>query len=144
MDLTRDQTLLQPLGEIAGFADGIVPTAFSMAVAAPGWLLAGYIAMHFSNRFLSGFVHPPGDAQVDFGEAIAIIGGVRQKIHFLLLSLLPIGFSCHAESRQKACPFFRSKSSYKQIAIRHRHAVFCAGMCLRAGGQRGGGALIAP
>ena len=26
--------------------------------------------------------HPPGHAQVDFGEAIAVIGGVRQKIHF--------------------------------------------------------------
>ena len=58
-----------------------------MAVAAPGWLLAGYIAMHFSNRFLSGFVHPPGDAQVDFGEAIAIIGGVRQKIHFFCMDI---------------------------------------------------------
>src|SRR5947209_18049088 len=26
-------------------------------------------------------VHPPGHAQVDFGEAVAVIGGVRQKIH---------------------------------------------------------------
>ncbi|MBV2183232.1 MAG: ZIP family metal transporter [Rhizobium sp.] len=34
----------------------IVPTAFSMAVAAPGWLLAGYVTMHLLNRFLSGFV----------------------------------------------------------------------------------------
>ena len=28
--------------------------------------------------------HPPGHAQVDFGEAIAVIGGVRQKIHVFL------------------------------------------------------------
>ena len=26
-------------------------------------------------------VHPPGHAQVDFGEAIGVIGGVRQKMH---------------------------------------------------------------
>ena len=25
--------------------------------------------------------HPPGHAQVDFGEAVAVIGGVQQKIH---------------------------------------------------------------
>ena len=31
--------------------------------------------------------HPPGHAQVDFGEAVGIIGGVRQKIHFLCMDL---------------------------------------------------------
>jgi hypothetical protein len=31
--------------------------------------------------------HPPGHAQVDFGEAIAVIGGVRQKIHFFCIDL---------------------------------------------------------
>src|SRR5215216_7655823 len=31
--------------------------------------------------------HPPGHAQVDFGEAVAVIGGVRQKIHFFCLDL---------------------------------------------------------
>ena len=31
--------------------------------------------------------HPPGHAQVDFGEAIAIIGGVRQKIHFFCMDV---------------------------------------------------------
>jgi transposase len=31
--------------------------------------------------------HPPGDAQVDFGEAQAIIGGVQQKIHFYVMDL---------------------------------------------------------
>lgn len=29
----------------------------------------------------------PGHAQVDFGEAIAIIGGVRQKIHFFCMNI---------------------------------------------------------
>lgn len=32
-------------------------------------------------------VHPPGHAQVDFGEAVAVIGGVRQKIHFFCMDL---------------------------------------------------------
>ena len=31
--------------------------------------------------------HPPGHAQVDFGEAVAMIGGVRQKIHFFCMDL---------------------------------------------------------
>src|SRR3954468_4924653 len=31
--------------------------------------------------------HPPGHAQVDFGEAVAVIGGVRQKVHFFCLDL---------------------------------------------------------
>jgi transposase len=31
--------------------------------------------------------HPPGHAQVDFGEAVAVVGGVRRKIHFFCLDL---------------------------------------------------------
>jgi len=31
--------------------------------------------------------HDPGHAQVDFGEALAIIGGDKQKVHYLALSL---------------------------------------------------------
>jgi transposase len=31
--------------------------------------------------------HPPGHAQVDFGEAVGVIGGVRRKIHFLVMDL---------------------------------------------------------
>ena len=31
--------------------------------------------------------HPPGDGQADFGEALAVIGGVERKIHFLVVSL---------------------------------------------------------
>ena len=30
--------------------------------------------------------HPPGQAQVDFGEALAVIGGVERNIHFLAMS----------------------------------------------------------
>ena len=32
-------------------------------------------------------VHPPGHTQCDFGEAWAVIGGVKQKIHFFVLDL---------------------------------------------------------
>jgi hypothetical protein len=31
--------------------------------------------------------HPPGHAQVDFGEAIGVIGGVRRKLHIFFMSL---------------------------------------------------------
>ena len=31
--------------------------------------------------------HPPGHAQVDFGEALAVIGSVERKIHFLVMDL---------------------------------------------------------
>ena len=32
-------------------------------------------------------VHPPGHAQVDFGQAIGVIGGVRQKLHVFFMDL---------------------------------------------------------
>src|SRR5258708_6922329 len=31
--------------------------------------------------------HDPGHAQVDFGEALAVIGGVQRKIHFFAMDL---------------------------------------------------------
>jgi transposase len=31
--------------------------------------------------------HPPGHAQVDFGEAVGVIGGVRQKLHVFFMDL---------------------------------------------------------
>jgi hypothetical protein len=31
--------------------------------------------------------HPPGHAQVDFGGAIAIVGGVRMKVHYFCIEL---------------------------------------------------------
>jgi len=32
-------------------------------------------------------VHPAGEAQVDFGEALAVIGGVERKAHYLVVDL---------------------------------------------------------
>ena len=32
-------------------------------------------------------VHPPGHGQADFGKAVAVIGGVEQRIHFLAVDL---------------------------------------------------------
>ncbi len=32
-------------------------------------------------------VHPPGDAQADFGEALAVIGGEERKAHYLVIDL---------------------------------------------------------
>ena len=31
--------------------------------------------------------HPPGDAQADFGEAMAVIDGVKRKAHYLVVDL---------------------------------------------------------
>ena len=31
--------------------------------------------------------HPPGHAQVDFGEAMAVTGGVARKVHFFAFDL---------------------------------------------------------
>ena len=31
--------------------------------------------------------HPPGHAQVDFGEAIGVISGVERKVHFFAFDL---------------------------------------------------------
>jgi transposase len=44
--------------------------------------------------------HPPGHAQVDFGEAIAVIGGVRQKVHFFCLDL-PQSDACFVKAYPK-------------------------------------------
>jgi transposase len=51
--------------------------------------------------------HDPGHAQVDFGEALAVIGGVERKIHFLAMDL-PHSDSClvqayPAESSEAFC-----------------------------------------
>ena len=32
-------------------------------------------------------VHPPGDAQADFGEAVVVIGGEERKAHYLVIDL---------------------------------------------------------
>jgi transposase len=41
--------------------------------------------------------HPPGQAQADFGEALAVIGGRRQKIHFFCLDL-PYSDACFVKA----------------------------------------------
>src|SRR3712207_3121992 len=41
--------------------------------------------------------HPPGHAQADFGEAVAVVGGVERKIHFFCLDL-PHSDACFVEA----------------------------------------------
>jgi hypothetical protein len=41
--------------------------------------------------------HPPGHAQVDFGEAWAVIGGVEQKVHFFAMDL-PHSDACFVQA----------------------------------------------
>jgi len=40
-----------------------------------------------SQEMFVPLMHPPGHAQVDFGEAIGVIGGVERRIHFLAMDL---------------------------------------------------------
>ena len=40
-----------------------------------------------SREMLVPLVHSPGHAQADFGEAMAVIGGVARKVHFLAFDL---------------------------------------------------------
>lgn len=41
---------------------------------------------HHRDMFVP-LVHPPGHAQVDFGEGVVVVGGVEQKGHFLCMDL---------------------------------------------------------
>ena len=41
--------------------------------------------------------HPPGHAQVDFGEALAVIGGVERKIYILAM-ILPHSDACFVKA----------------------------------------------
>ena len=41
--------------------------------------------------------HPPGDAQCDFGQAKAVIGGVEQTIHYLVM-YLPHSDACFVKA----------------------------------------------
>jgi transposase len=53
-------------------------------------------------------VHPPGQAQADFGEAVVAIGGVEQKAHFFVLVAIgsAIGPSDNGDAAQRCllCP----------------------------------------
>ena len=40
-----------------------------------------------SREMFVSLSHAPGNAQCDFGEALVVIGGVRQKAHYLILDL---------------------------------------------------------
>jgi transposase len=42
---------------------------------------------HRRQEMFVPLVHPPGHAQADFGEALAVIGGVERKIHFFAVAL---------------------------------------------------------
>jgi transposase len=57
------------------------------------------IARARSREVFVPLAHPPGHAQVDFGECIGIIGGVRMKLHVFCFDL-PQSDACFI----KACP----------------------------------------
>jgi transposase len=52
-------------------------------------IVKDYVAAwrHRRQEMFVPLVHPPGHAQADFGEALAVIGGVERKIHFFAFAL---------------------------------------------------------
>jgi len=46
-----------------------------------------FAARHRQREVFVPLSHRPGHAQVDFGEALGVIGGVERKIHFLVMDL---------------------------------------------------------
>jgi len=46
-----------------------------------------FVARQRQREMFVPLSHPPGHAQADFGEALAVIGGVERKIHFLVMDL---------------------------------------------------------
>ena len=67
--------------------------------------------------------HPPGDAQCDFGQAKAVIGGVEQTIHYFVLDL-PHSDACFV----KAYPAERRpRRSATVTSLRSRSWAGCPG-----------------
>lgn len=68
--------IFERLRDEHGFAGGVTIVKDYVA----GW-------RQRSQEVFVPLVHPPGHAQVDFGEALAVIGGDERKIHFLAYDL---------------------------------------------------------
>ena len=68
--------IFERLRDEHGFAGGVTIVKDYVA----GW-------RQRSQEMFVPLVHPPGHAQVDFGEAIGIIGRVERKIHFFAFDL---------------------------------------------------------
>jgi hypothetical protein len=67
--------------------------------------------------------HPPGHAQVDFGEAVATIGGVRRKIHFFCMDL-PQSDACFVKACIRARP---PRPSWTGMSPPSASSTACAG-----------------
>ena len=52
-------------------------------------IVRDYVRLHkqHSQEMFVPLTHPPGQAQVDFGEALGVIGGRERKIHFFAMDL---------------------------------------------------------
>jgi transposase len=68
--------IFERLRDESGFTGGITIVKDYVA----GW-------QQRSREMFVPLLHPPGHAQADFGEAIAIIGGVERKIHYFAFDL---------------------------------------------------------
>jgi transposase len=55
-----------------------------------------------SREMFVPLIHPPGHAQADFGEAVVVIAGVKQKAHFLAMDL-PHSDACFVKAYPTEC-----------------------------------------
>jgi transposase len=72
-----------------------------------------------SREMFVPLVHPPGEAQADFGEAVVVIAGVEQKAHFLVMDLphsddtkIAVARILGGEERTKTKAFLELQSHY--------------------------------
>ena len=70
-----------------------------------------------SREMFVPLVHSPGHAQADFGEAMAVIGGVARKVHFLAFDL-PHSDACFVKAL--CLPFISSGVHQERRPVR-RH-----------------------
>ena len=56
--------------------------------------------------------HPPGHAQVDFGEAVGVIGGVRRKLHYFAMALPQSAWCALAQVVNRCSPSTNTGTMY--------------------------------
>ena len=83
---------------------------------------------HGQREIFVPLAHPPGHAQADFGEADAIIAGVKQRAHFFALELPHSDACCVVAYPAAATEAFRQMA----IANHQRLAVFCLQLLIPA------------
>jgi hypothetical protein len=74
--------------------------------------------LHSREMFIP-LTHAPGEAQVDFGEALVVIAGVEQKTHYLAMDL-PHSDDCFvAAFPAETTEAFLVSNNYRLFSVRY-------------------------